>query len=54
MLDHRGVAKVPFFSGRRQDFEEWIFPFESYAGLLGWDALMIKAHDSPMNIDICL
>ena len=25
------------FSGRREDFENWIFRFESYTGMLGWD-----------------
>jgi hypothetical protein len=40
LIDHRGVSKVPTFSGRRADFEEWIFPFESYTGLLGWETLM--------------
>ncbi len=43
LIDHRGVSKVPTFSGRRADFEEWIFPFESYAGLLGWESLMERA-----------
>ncbi|CAK0811260.1 unnamed protein product, partial [Prorocentrum cordatum] len=38
LLDSRGVGKVPTFSGKREDFEDWIFPFESFCGLLGWTA----------------
>ena len=38
ILDPRGVGKVPTFSGKREDFEDWIFPFESYCGLFGWTA----------------
>ena len=37
LIDQRGIAKVPTFSGRREHFEEWAFPFESYCGLLGWE-----------------
>ena len=37
VLDPRGQFKAPLFSGRREDFENWIFRFESYTGMLGWD-----------------
>ena len=40
LLDSRGVGKVTTFSGRREDFEDWIFPFESFCGLLGWTELL--------------
>jgi len=36
VLDPKGAIKCPHFSGRREDFEAWAFPFESYVGLLGW------------------
>lgn len=45
LLDSRGVGKVPTFGGRREDFEEWIFPFESDCGLLGWSALIEAERD---------
>ncbi|CAK0880369.1 unnamed protein product, partial [Prorocentrum cordatum] len=38
LLDSRGVGKVPTFTGEREDFEVWIFPFESCCGLLVWTA----------------
>ncbi len=52
LIDHRGVSKVPTFSGRRADFEEWIFPFESYTGLLGWESLMERAKNQVEEIEI--
>ena len=52
LLDHRGIAKVPIFSGRRQDFEEWAFPFESYCSLLGWEAYVTNAVRNPAEIEI--
>ena len=39
-LDPRGAFKAPRFSGKREDFENWVFRFESYAGMLGWDGVM--------------
>ena len=36
-LDPRGAFKAPTFSGKRDDFEAWVFQMESYAGLLGWE-----------------
>ena len=45
LIDHKGVLKVPTVSGCRADFEEWIFPFESYTGLLGWESLMERARN---------
>ena len=35
LLDSRGITKPKDFSGRREDFEEWVFPFESYTAMLG-------------------
>ncbi len=52
LTEHRGVSKVPTFSGRRADFEEWIFPFESYTGLLGWETLMERARHERDEIEI--
>ena len=41
VLDATRQFKAPHFSGRREDFENWIFRFESYSGLLGWDKAVI-------------
>ena len=46
LLDSRGVGKVPTFTGKREDFEDWIFPFESYCGLLGWTQGLERARDA--------
>ncbi|CAK0881727.1 unnamed protein product, partial [Prorocentrum cordatum] len=46
LLDSRGVGKVPTFSGKREDLEDRIFPFESYRGLLGWTAGLEMARDA--------
>ncbi len=46
LIDQRGMAKVPTFSGRREHFEEWAFPFESYCGLLGWERYMDSARSA--------
>ena len=53
LLDSRGVGKAPTFTGKRADFEDWIFPFESYCGLLGWTQGLEKARDSenPLTAD---
>ena len=37
LLDTRGAFKAPSFSGKREEFENWIFRFESYTGMLGWE-----------------
>ena len=37
ILDPRGQFKSPLFNGKREDFENWIFRFESYTGMLGWE-----------------
>eukprot|EP00959_Pyramimonas_sp_CCMP1952_P293869 6146066-Pyramimonas_sp.AAC.1 len=52
LLDSRGVGKVPTFSGKR-DFEDWIFPFESYCGLLGWTAGLDRSREAeePLTAD---
>ena len=52
LIDQRGIAKVPTFSGRREHFEEWAFPFESYCGLLGWERFLDSAKVSPDEIEI--
>ena len=51
LLDSRGVGKVPTFSGRHEDFKEWIFPFESCCGLLAWTDLIeaVLMLDGPAN-----
>ena len=46
LLYQRGIGKVATYYGKREDFEEWIFPFESYCSLLGWDKYMIAARDA--------
>ncbi|CAK0856887.1 unnamed protein product, partial [Prorocentrum cordatum] len=53
LLDSRGVGKVPTFSGKREDFEDWIFPFESYCGLLGWTAGLDRSREAeePLTAD---
>ncbi|CAK0848676.1 unnamed protein product, partial [Prorocentrum cordatum] len=53
LLDSRGVGKVPTFSGKREDFEDWIFPFGSYCGLLGWTAGLDRSRDAeePLTAD---
>ena len=50
LVDHRGVGKVDKFSGKREDFEGWIFPFESYCALLGWSQWMETARDHLVEI----
>ena len=50
-LDQRGIGKCKNFSGRREDFEKWVFPFESYCALMGWETLMIAACDETTEID---
>jgi hypothetical protein len=52
LIDQRGIAKVPTFSGRREHFEEWAFPFESYCGLLGWERYMDSARQAATEIEI--
>lgn len=51
LLDQRGIGKCKGFSGKREDFEKFIFPFESYCALLGWESLMIAARDETTEID---
>eukprot|EP00959_Pyramimonas_sp_CCMP1952_P440749 9227777-Pyramimonas_sp.AAC.1 len=53
LLDSRGIDKVPTFSGKREDFEDRIFPFESYCGLLGWTAGLERSWDAeePLTAD---
>ena len=51
LLDQRGLAKVGSFSGKREDFESWIFQFESYLGLLGRDARVEAARVHIGQID---
>ena len=51
LLDQRGISKCKGFSGKREDFEKFIFPFESYCALLGWESLMIAARDETTEID---
>ncbi|CAK0790198.1 unnamed protein product, partial [Prorocentrum cordatum] len=53
LLDSRGIGKVPTFSGKREDFEDWIFPFESYCGLLGWTAGLERSRgaEEPLTAD---
>ena len=51
VLDARGQFKAPHFSGRREDFENWIFRFESYAGLLGWDKAILVLSTRKDEID---
>ena len=41
LLDSRGIGKVPNFNGKREEFEEWIFPFE-WAGRDGPTALATR------------
>lgn len=51
LVDHRRVSKVPTVSGRRHDFEEWVFPFESYCCLLGWDTLVAACRETGSAIE---
>ncbi|CAK0813201.1 unnamed protein product [Prorocentrum cordatum] len=53
LLDSRGVGKVPAFSGKREDFEDWVFPFESFCGLLGWTAGLDRSREAeePLTAD---
>ncbi|CAK0815286.1 unnamed protein product, partial [Prorocentrum cordatum] len=53
LLDSRGIGKVPTFSGKREHFEDWIFPFESYCGLLGWTAGLERSRgaEEPLTAD---
>ena len=51
LLDQRGIGKCKGFSGKRENFEKFIFPFESYCALLGWESLMIAARDETTEID---
>ena len=55
LVDSRGVCKVEKFSGKREHFEEWIFPFESYCALLGWSRWVDAARehrDEIVRIDL--
>ena len=52
LIDQRGIAKVPTFSGRREHFEEWALPFESYCGVLGWEKYLDTAKASPTEIEM--
>ena len=45
LVDSRGVCKFEKFSGKREHFEEWIFPFESYCALLGWSRWVDAARE---------
>ncbi len=47
LLDSRGIGKGPNFNGKREEFEEWIFPFESSCSLLGWSRWTDGARDAP-------
>jgi hypothetical protein len=52
LIDQRGTAKVPTFSGRRTEFEGWILLFESYCGLLGWERFLDSAKASSEEIEV--
>ncbi len=41
---------MPNLNGKREEFEEWIFPFESYCSLLGWSRWTDGARDAPESI----
>ena len=51
LLDQRGVSKLAHFTGKREDFENCIFPFESSTGLLGWQPMMEAARDMAGETD---
>ena len=50
LLDQRGISKPPMFSGKRVDFEDWVFPFESYTAMLGWDIYLVAVAKAPNPI----
>eukprot|EP00971_Amphidinium_carterae_P192555 3821052-Amphidinium_carterae.1 len=37
LIGTRGLAKPPCLGGRDEDWRDWVFPFESYIGLLSSD-----------------
>eukprot|EP00972_Heterocapsa_arctica_P034455 5073164-Heterocapsa_arctica.AAC.1 len=43
LVDLRGVASPPTFSGRPEDWSEFRFRFDSVGSLLGLEALLYKA-----------
>ena len=51
LLDTRGAFKAPAFSGKREDFENWIFRFESYAGMLGWESAVAVVSTLAATLD---
>ena len=52
LLDSRVLRKIDVFDGKRENFEAWIFPFESYMGLLNWTPWAESARDAPAAIDM--
>ena len=50
LLDSRGITKPANFSGKREDFEEWVFPFESYTAMLGWERFIAATAKAPAAI----
>ena len=38
------------FSGKRIDFEDWVFPFESYTAMLGWESYLSAVARAPQPI----
>ena len=50
LLDSRVLRKVEVFDGKRENFETWIFTFESYMGLLNWSQYAEAARDAPQPV----
>lgn len=51
LLDTRGFSKVPHFSGKDEDWADYIFKFDGYATLLGWGDRLEKAATHPSVIE---
>ena len=43
LLDTKGISKPPRFSGKAEDWAQWIFRAESFGALLGWGNYMTIA-----------
>ena len=42
------------FSGKRAEFEEWIFPFETNCGLPGWERFLDSAKASSEEMEMLI
>ncbi len=51
LLDHRGVSKIAKH-WTKDDFAQWIFPFEVDMGLLGWTTLAEAGGDHEIGTSL--